>query len=422
MSTTLAPRASVSKAVSIDRSESNRFYRPELDALRFLAFMLVFCRHVISAFGLAKKHQAVPGAPMPGAASVAAKVPLATYHLPAVWEVVQGLAQACDFGVCLFFFLSSFLITRLLLIERESTGRVAVKDFYIRRALRIWPLYFAFLGLVTLLSLWIPSIRSTESRILASIVFIANWPIVVHGFAGTPIEPLWSISVEEQFYLVWPGFARLGRRGIIAVSILLGAVPVCTLIYFGQHSGTVNSDLWPNSAVQCLFFAGGALTAVFGRPENLDWSLSKRALTLLGGFACWMVASGACHVVRTESPAALKLVIGYLFVLLGTFLIFVAFAGAPDSIFPRATLYLGKISYGLYIFHVLSLALTMKVMFALFEQGRNLSTAALTGVIISAAAVALIVTILCAMASYQFLEKPFLRLKRRFTLVRSRPA
>ena len=140
MSTTLAPRASVSKAVSIDRSEPNRFYRPELDALRFLAFMLVFCRHVISAFGLAKKHQAIPGAPMPGAASVAAKVPLATYHLPAVWEVVQGLAQACDFGVCLFFFLSSFLITRLLLIERDSTGRVAIKDFYIRRALRIWPL------------------------------------------------------------------------------------------------------------------------------------------------------------------------------------------------------------------------------------------------------------------------------------------
>ena len=187
-------------------------------------------------------------------------------------------------------------------MERESTGRVAIKDFYIRRALRIWPLYFAFLGLVTLLSVWIPSIRSTESRILASIVFIANWPIVLHGFAGTPIEPLWSISVEEQFYLVWPGFARLGRRGVIAVSVLLAVVPVCTLIYFGRHSGTIDSDLWPNSAVQCLFFAGGALTAVFGKPENLDWRVPKRVAILVGGFACWMVASGACHVVRTESP------------------------------------------------------------------------------------------------------------------------
>ena len=422
MSTTLAPQVSVSKAISIDRFESSRFYQPELDALRFLAFMLVFCRHVISAFGLAKKHQAIPGAPMPGAAFVASKIPLPTYHVPHAWEVIQNLAQACDFGVCLFFFLSSFLITRLLLIERESTGRVAVKDFYIRRSLRIWPLYFAFLGLVTLLSLWVPSIRSTELRILASIVFIANWPIVLHGFAGTPIEPLWSISVEEQFYLVWPGFARLGRRGIIVVSILLAVLPVCTLIYFGHRNGTINSNLWPNSAVQCLFFAGGALTAVFGRPENLDWSLPKRAATLLGGFACWMVASGACHVVRAESPGAFKLVTGYLLVVLGTFLIFTAFAGAPRTIFPKSILYLGKISYGLYVFHVLSLALTMKVMFALFAQGRTLSTSALTGVIISAAAVALIVTILCAMASYHFLEKPFLRLKKRFTLVRSRPA
>jgi peptidoglycan/LPS O-acetylase OafA/YrhL len=422
MSTTLAPQVSVSKAMSIDRFESSRFYRPELDALRFLAFMLVFCRHVISAFGLVKKHQAILGAPLPGATYVAPKIPLPTYHVAHTWEVIQNLAQACDFGVCLFFFLSSFLITRLLLIERESTGRVAVKDFYIRRSLRIWPLYFAFLGLVTLLSVWVPSIRSTESRVLASLIFIANWPIVLHGFAGTPIEPLWSISVEEQFYLVWPGFARLGRRGIIGVSILLVVVPVCTLIYFGQHNGTINSNLWPNSAVQCLFFAGGALTAVFGTPENLNLSLLKRTATLLGGFACWMAASGACHVVRAESPGAFKLVTGYLLVVLGTFLIFTAFAGAPRSIFPKAILYLGKISYGLYVFHVLSLALTMKVMFALFAHGRTLSTAALSGVIISAAAVALIVTILCAMASYHFLEKPFLRLKKRFTLVRSRPA
>jgi len=422
MSTTLAPQVSVSKAISIDRSESSSFYRPELDALRFLAFMLVFCRHVISAFGLVKKHQAIPDAPMPGATYVAPKIPLPAYHIAHTWEVIQNLAQACDFGVCLFFFLSSFLITRLLLIERESTGRVAVKDFYIRRALRIWPLYFAFLGLVTLLSVWVPSIRSTEARILASIFFVANWPIVLHGFAGTPIEPLWSISVEEQFYFVWPGFARFGRRGIIAVSILLAVVPVCTLIYFGQHDGTIDSNLWPNSAVQCLFFAGGALTAVFARPENLNWSLTKRAATLLAGSACWLTASGACHVVRTESPGAFKLVTGYLLVVFGTFLIFVAFAGSPRSIFPKAILYLGKISYGLYVFHVLSLALTMKVMFALFAQGKTLSTAALAGVIISASAIALIVTILCAMASYQFLEKPFLQLKKRFTLVRSRPA
>ncbi len=135
-----------------------------------------------------------------------------------------------------------------------------------------------------------------------------------------------------------------------------------------------------------------------------------------------MVASGVCHVVRTESPGALKLVSGYLLVLLGTFLIFTAFAGTPPSIFPKAALYLGKISYGLYVFHVLCLALTMKVMFALFASGRAFSTAALTSLIISSAAVALIVTILCTAVSYHLLEKPFLRLKKRFTLVRSRPA
>jgi peptidoglycan/LPS O-acetylase OafA/YrhL len=418
MSTTLLTQLPVpEKAAPI---AANRFYQPELDALRFLAFLLVFCRHVISAFGLVKKHQSISNAPMPGSISSAAIIPHASYHLSPAWEFVQGVAQSCDFGVCLFFFLSSFLITRLLLIERESTGKVAIVDFYIRRTLRIWPLYFFFLAFVTLLSAWIPSIRSTESRIVASIFFIANWPIVLHGFAGTPIEPLWSISVEEQFYLIWPGFARFGKKGIVLVSVLLTIVPICTLIYLGQRHETVNSDLWPNSLVQCLFFAGGALTAVFDRPENRKWGWFKRLFVLLGGFACWMFASGVCHVVRTESPGPISLVAGYLLVLLGTFFIFTAFAGAPFSIFPKAILYLGKISYGLYVFHVLCLALTMKVMFALFARGTP-SASTLYIVIIAAALLALGGTMLCAMASYHFLEKPFLRLKKRFTLVRSRP-
>src|SRR5260370_17676757 len=81
-----------------------------------------------------------------------------------------------------------------------------------------------------------------------------------------------------------------------------------------------------------------------------------------GGFACWLGASGACHVVRNTSPGALSLVLGYLFILLGTLLIFLAFAGVDPAVFPRQVLYLGKISYGLYVFHVLCLALTHKVL------------------------------------------------------------
>ena len=419
MCATQVMQASTSEPIAID-SLGKRFYQPELDALRFLAFLLVFCRHVFSAYGLVRKHQAVSSAPMPGEISSATTISHVSYHLNPTWEMIQSLAQSCDFGVCLFFFLSSFLITRLLLIEQNSTGTVAIRDFYIRRTLRIWPLYFFFLGLVTLLSVWAPSIRSTEWRVITSLVFVANWTIVLHGFAGTPIEPLWSISVEEQFYLIWPAFAAFGKKMIVAISSLFMIVPICILIYSGHRPHTINSNIWPNSLVQCLFFSGGALTAIFSKPENRCWNVSKRVSILLGGFACWLFASGVCHVVRTESPGVVSLVAGYFFVLLGTFLIFIAFAGAPSSLFPKATLYLGKISYGLYVFHVLCLSLVMKILFALTAHG-SLSThvAIVIGI---AALLGLGITILCATASYHFLEKPFIRLKKRFTLVKSRPA
>jgi peptidoglycan/LPS O-acetylase OafA/YrhL len=409
------------EAREVGGKTAGRFYQPELDALRFLAFMLVFSRHVIARFGLAKRHQGVPGsapAAIVSAANHASST--ASYHLSPAWEIAQSLTQFCDFGVCLFFFLSSFLITRLLLIERGSTGTVAIGEFYLRRTLRIWPLYFFFLAFAVLLSIWIPAVHGGWGRVISSVFFVANWPIVFHGWAGSPIEPLWSVSVEEQFYLIWPGFARLGRKSMLGISLLLMVLAVGTLIYLGHRPGTLTTAVWPNSLVQSLFFAGGALTATLGAPETRRSGPWQRLGLLLGGFACWLVASGACHVVRNASPGPLSLVLGYLFILLGTLFIFLAFAGADPAVFPQPVLYLGKISYGLYVFHVLCLALTHKVL-SMALRDTKLGTVELAVFHLVSASLALGLTALCATASYRLLEAPFLRLKKRFTVICSRP-
>ena len=108
----------VDRAVPAQAKKSS-FYRPELDCLRFFAFMTVFVHHS-----------------MPRTVEF-----YTTHHLP---TVLSNVAYAGAYGVDLFFCLSAYLITELLLREKEQVGHLNVKSFYIRRMLRIWPLYFTF--------------------------------------------------------------------------------------------------------------------------------------------------------------------------------------------------------------------------------------------------------------------------------------
>ncbi|OCB76563.1 acyltransferase family protein [Flavobacterium crassostreae] len=105
-----------------------------------------------------------------------------------------------EHGVTMFFVLSGFLITFLLLKEYEKTGAIRIKDFYIRRALRIWPLYYLyiFLVLITIFSFF-----KFDFNLLLYLTFFANIPFI-NNATYPAMGHLWSISVEEQFYLFWP--------------------------------------------------------------------------------------------------------------------------------------------------------------------------------------------------------------------------
>ena len=395
-----------------------RFYAPELDALRFLAFLLVFGRHVASSLGFAKTHFAAQTAAQTATAPLAAA---AATHATAHAFQPQEIAQALDFGVCLFFFLSAFLITRLLLIEREATGQVAVARFYLRRCLRIWPLYFFFLALVVALSRFFPGLQVSGSRVLAAAFFVGNWAAVLHGWNSMAIQPLWSVSVEEQFYVIWPAFARRGRQAIVAVSSVLVLLSIGTLIYFGHRPGSLVTSTWPNTFVQGIFLAAGALTACFSFPENRWLPSWKRILMLASGFLCWLIASAGCHIARTESPGTLALLTGYGLVLTGTMLIFNAVAGWNTRPLPKSLLYLGKISYGLYVFHVACLLVMEQVAATLLSHWSTRPVSPYLSVAFSSL-LALLLTIACASLTYRFLERPFLKLKDRFSIVHSRPA
>ncbi len=160
---------------------SGRYYRPELDVLRFFAFLSVYLFHVLPRVEAANH----------------------TGWLRSAAWLAANFRLAGSFGVCLFFVLSSFLITELLLRERRQTGTVHVKAFYVRRILRIWPLYFFFLFFGALLGHFVADWHMEAPRLLAFLLLLGNWYVAVFGQTLNPIAPLWSISIEEQFYLTW---------------------------------------------------------------------------------------------------------------------------------------------------------------------------------------------------------------------------
>jgi peptidoglycan/LPS O-acetylase OafA/YrhL len=165
-------------------------------------------------------------------------------HLPAldglraaaVLTVIVGHANypvrgvPSDLGVSAFFVLSGFLITRLLIAEHDATASISLFRFYLRRTLRIFPAYYAFL----LLSLVLDSVqgqRWTPALLGSALTYSVNYFNAFHHHPPTSIAHAWSLAVEEQFYLLWPiAFLLLRARGrrMVAVGVVITAVVVAT--------------------------------------------------------------------------------------------------------------------------------------------------------------------------------------------------
>jgi peptidoglycan/LPS O-acetylase OafA/YrhL len=342
-------------------------YRPELDGLRFFAFLAVYFHH--------------------SAVTVKASVE----------GPLGGLVTAGAFGVDLFFVLSAFLITDLFLKEAAAFGNLNVPAFYVRRILRIWPLYFAFLVVAAL----VPD-RPLRGEALAWFaLFIGNWYLARHNYPDSIGDPLWSVSIEEQFYLSWPLlFSVTGARRLVPLSLVLLATATATRAVLVSHD-VLHPGIWCNSLARLDPIALGILLAAVQARIPRFGGRVRAAVVAVGIGGLW-----ACGRLNTfRGPGALVMYPGVAFSCL---LILVAVLGwAPGtSRLAKTIAYLGKISYGLYVFHVLALRLVRRMnpeWPVVFAGG-------------------LVLTVAIGVASYELYEKPFLRLKRRFTRVVSRPA
>jgi len=352
-----------------------RFYRPELDIVRLLAFLSVFFFHA----GYADWH-------LHGKAT----------------RILEGEGR---FGLCLFFTLSAYLITTLLLREMQTTGTIAIARFYQRRILRIWPLYLSAIALSCAWSLHHHNFHIQRHWYIAALLLVGN-----HNRPGDlAIGHLWSISIEEQFYVVWPSLVKrlkVRHLSVAALGLILGANGMIIFDGFAPAGSHVNT--WYNTLVQFEMFAAGVLLAIVTFGES-SWLTSRlvRSCLVIALPITWFCAEYCFTVGSLNHPLRLGLTqcVGYALVAVSCPLFIYALLGTSG--WPKWLVHLGKVSYGLYVFHLPALTVV--------EHATHFQSPWL------AALLALALTSALALLSYRFFETPFLKMKQHLEVIPSRP-
>jgi peptidoglycan/LPS O-acetylase OafA/YrhL len=315
------------------------------------------------------------------------------------------LADAAGFGLPLFFVLSAYLITTLLLREKQRTGKIAIAKFYQRRMLRIWPLYFAALAAGFLLSLLHGYFHLDWRWYLAACFMLGNTNLQ-HGII---FGHLWSISVEEQFYLMWPGLVRkLNIRNLVSAAVVLIVVANIVLIHYGHVHAISYYPVWFNSFVQFEMFAAGILLAIATFNET-RWLSSWAVRTIFAASVLVVLVATEyfCHIETHGYPSTgpLSLCLGYALVAFFCALFIYALLGSRG--WPKWLVHMGKVSYGLYVVHA--------PVIVFIDHVGHIAPLWLRE------ALALLLTSALALLSYRFFETPFLKMKQHLEVIPSRP-
>jgi peptidoglycan/LPS O-acetylase OafA/YrhL len=315
-------------------------------------------------------------------------------------------------GVDIFFVLSGFLITSILLQEFEARRSINLKRFYVRRFLRLMPAYWACLFLMhfagpLLLSSGEAGPAGSNRNLFFALIYMTNWQEVYGGYFGV-FTHLWSLAVEEQFYLIWAPFflallLKMKSRISIAGTILF--LIVLLLVSFEIKMGLVTvSQSYLYGATDCrliplLFGALAGMAFLWkGLPAKFAASRWFDLLAFTSFLAAVVLASRFRTPIKSSYQVmpwfglALAIIILWMVTRKGT-IVHSALSFAP-------LLWVGRISYGLYLWHHFCVALV-----------RDQDWLPLSAKLAAGLALSFIVTTY----SYYLLERPFLKLKERFT-------
>lgn len=334
-------------------------------------------------------------------------------HFPPISHAAMPFTNAGATGVGLFFSLSGFLITTLLLREEAATGRISLRGFYLRRSLRIFPLYYAVLSaylILVLLREHNAAGRLFFSNLPYYLTYTNNWfvDLIVNedGQRRVLFIFAWSLATEEQFYLFWPLLMRYAKRSV-AISVLVAGMVIDLALEMAFGSGDVPRNAMerllriatsPSTQICCGVLLALALHSTTGfarlwRILGQRWSAPTMALVAL---AVTLWPGGV-------SPLWHLSLSGIFAALVGSSVIREDH-GLAWLLTNKALARIGVVSYGIYMLHMLAVN---AVKLSLPALGLN------SGVV--AFAMAVLLAYAMAELSFRLYETPILRLKRRLS-------
>jgi peptidoglycan/LPS O-acetylase OafA/YrhL len=337
-------------------------YIKGFDGLRALSIILVLLSHLNS-------RQFLPNYP---------------YIRDQFWLLISG-----ETGVLIFFNLSGFLITLILIKEKKETGDIKFKRFFIKRFLRLFPPFLFFcLGILTLRQLNL--LDFTTEGFLLSFFYLYNYTPT--AFYHNELVHTWSLAVEEQFYLIWPFVIRIFkiRKVIVLIySLLIISFLVLFLFKLGYFSEFRRPDRWFLPASAAIIF-GALLAIIISKNTNYLVNRIKHKHTPIYAFIIYLYPLYSLKYTLFLSP----LIMSFGISLLVGWIYFNQYSTLTNILNFKPFIYIGKISYGVYVY-----------------QGLFLRTGPGGNLFIQQFPQNIILTFITAVISYEFIEKSFLKLK-----------
>jgi len=370
--------------------DKQKIYFPNLNGLRFIAAFLVIIHHIEQLKWISKLDTFLGDIPFVG--------------------VIGKL------GVVLFFVLSGFLITYLLLAEEKTFDDISIKKFYMRRILRIWPLYFLiiilaifilpYIKLFTLNGFDINVVHSNlATKLILYALFLPNIVLTMIGVIPYASHT-WSIGTEEQFYVVWPVFMKYLKKNRIALMIIIIisyllirfflANPISDFMPYKK----IIREFWSTFNIDCMAIGG-----IFG----ILLFRNDRFLPLLKNNLIFYFSLAFVSILMIKGVYIPYIQAEFFSVFFGIIILnFAANENIKISLENKYFNYLGNISYGLYMYHPIGIMMAINLAVTIGYPSNWLIYPA-----------SLIFTILIAGLSYKYFEAYFLKFKHKFSKVLS---